>query len=46
MRFKLKTEVDKVHIDNDDLYVRYVVAKTPDGIPEAVFGVINKSETG
>ena len=32
MRFKLKTEVDKVLIDNDDLYVRYVgIAKSPDG---------------
>ena len=46
MRFKLKTEVDKVLIDNDDLYVRYVgIAKSPDGYSEGyVFEVINKSE--
>ncbi len=32
-----KTEVDKVLIDNDDLYVRYVgTAKPPDGYSEGV----------
>ena len=46
MRFKLKTEVDKVLIDNDDLYVRYVgIAKSPDGYSEGyVFEIINRSE--
>ena len=45
MRFKLKTEVDKVLIDNDDLYVRYVgIAKSPDGYSEGyVFEIINRS---
>ena len=44
MRFKLKTEVDKVLIDNDDLYVRYVgIAKSPDGYSEGyVFEIVNK----
>ena len=46
MRFKLKTEVDKVLIDNDNLYVRYVgIAKSPDGYSEGyVFEIINRSE--
>ena len=46
MRFKLKTEVDKVLVDNDDIYVRYVgIAKSPDGYMEGyVFEIINKSE--
>ncbi len=46
MRFKLKTEVDKVLIDNDDLYVRYVdIAKSPDSYSEGyVFEIINRSE--
>ena len=47
MRFKLKTEVDKVLVDNDDIYVRYVgIAKSPDGYMEGyVFEIINKSDT-
>ena len=46
MRFKLKIEVDKVLVDNDDIYVRYVgIAKSPDGYMEGyVFEIINKSE--
>ena len=47
MRFKLKTEVNKVLIDNDDIYVRYMgIAKSPNGYMEGyVFEIINKSDT-
>lgn len=47
MRFKLKTEVNKVLIDNDDIYVRYMgIAKSPDGYMEGyVFEIINKPDT-
>ena len=46
MNFKVVTEVNRVVVDNDDMYVRYVgIATTPIGQTEGyVFEVINKSD--
>ena len=46
MNFKVVTEVNRVVVDNDDMYVRYVgIATTPSGQTEGyVFEVINKSD--
>ena len=46
MNFKVVTEVNRVVVDNDDMYVRYVgIATTSSGLSEGyVFEVINKSD--
>ena len=46
MNFKVVTEVNRVVVDNDDMYVRYVgIATTSSGLTEGyVFEVINKSD--